>query len=236
MRFLVQFLVVLLVFSSCEDIPSSNNNQTQNQEVIKTVKLKSKQDTVDYSLGIIIGKQMKNYGITQIDEDILLQAINDVLTEQEQYLPIHPDVAKQIVSLYVRQTVTQKVATDLDDNSNFLKNNSKSSSIEQLANGIQYKEIFRGTGKIPTKYDNVTVHYTGKLINGDVFVSTDEDKPVSFDVKASLQGWQEALTRMPEGSEWVIYLPPEYAFGSNGSKNVPPNSVVIYRIKLVEIN
>lgn len=236
MKISIIFVIFFLLFSSCEDTTSNVENGNQNFEVIKTVKLKSQQDTIDYSLGIIIGKQMKNYGITQINKDILMKAINDVLTENEQNLPIHPEVAKQIVSLYVQQNVVQKVISELDENERFFQNNLQNSNVVQLPSGVQYKEILKGTGKIPSKYDNVTVDYSGQLLNGDVFVSTEGKNPVSFEVKASLKGWQEVLTRMSEGSEWVVYLPPEFAFGENGGKNVPPNSVVIYKIKLLEIN
>ena len=236
MRILTLFFLLLIILPSCENESFNKADNQQDNYVIQSVKLKSKQDTIDYSLGIIIGKQMKNYGITKIDENILIHAINDVLNENENVLPIHPDVAKQIVSLYVRQTISQKKSVEINDNTDFLYNNLNNSDIVELSNGIQYKEIIKGTGKIPLKNSNVTVHYSGQLINGNVFVSTEGKKPVSFDINAAMTGWQEILTIMPQGSEWIVYLPPEYAFGQNGSKNVPPNSVVIYKINLLTIN
>ncbi|MBN2894165.1 MAG: FKBP-type peptidyl-prolyl cis-trans isomerase [Bacteroidales bacterium] len=230
-------LILVLFFVSCDDNPNKTNNDNKlNNQVIKTVKLKSKQDTIDYCIGVVIGKQMQEYGIYNFNEEILMQAINDVLSENDQNLPIHPDVAKHIVSIYIRQNLTEKYTYDASSNGKFMKENAQDKNVTVLSNGIQYKEIIKGSGKIPTKNDNVTVHYTGKLINGNIIVSTEGKAPVSFDISSSLKGWQEVLTRMPVDSEWIIFLPPEFAFGQNGGKNVPPNSVVIYQIKLLSIN
>ncbi len=233
-KIFIVFISCFLVFSCNE--PENNQLNNVDNEVIKTIKLKSKQDTIDYSLGVVIGSQLKNFGIEHYNEEILLKAINDVLNQNDQNLPIHPDVAKNIVSLYIKETKMQKIAYNLDANGSFLEQNADNNKIKVLGNGIQYKEILTGNGKIPTKNDNVTIHYSGSLIDGNVFISTYDKKPVSFDIDAALKGWQEVLPLMPVGSEWEIYLPPEYAFGQNGSKNVPPNSVVIYNIKLLSIN
>lgn len=229
------FTIIFFSLFACE-IPETKNEQTENVQVIKTVKLKTKQDTIDYSLGVLIGKQMEEYGIYTFDKDILLKAINDVIEEKAQELPIHPDVAKQIVSLYVQQKLNEKVVYELEATGKFMKENSTKEGIITLDNGIQYKKITEGAGEIPQKTDNVTIHYSGELIDGNRFVSTYNGSPVSFDISTSMEGWQEILPKMSEGAEWVVYLPPEYAFGAKGNKNVPPNSIVIYHLKLLSVN
>ncbi len=237
---MIKKIYILLIFAllfSCEnDIPVNNNNQNNNVvNPIKTVSLKNHQDTVTYSLGVVIGTQMQNYGITDVDYDILSKAIEDVLTNSSQTLPIDPDVAKKIVNLYAQKTKNRQQANFTDKNSNFLTENINNQGVIALPNGMQYKIIEEGQGTIPTINDKVTVNFTGKLVDGTVFSNTFNDSPVEFIVKNSLKGWQEALTRMHKGAEWIIYLPPELAYGTNGSKNVPPNSVVIYQIQLLDI-
>ncbi len=235
------FTVIVFVAIACQ-MPqpeaSANTTHEETTKVVENAKLSKKEDTIAYSLGVTIAKQMQKYDIEikNFDEKILLQAIQDVYSEKAQNLPIHPDVAKQIVNIYVRDKLITRQMNAQFENKTFLIENSQKTNVVTLPNGIQYKEISTGNGKVPSKYDNVTVSYSGRLPNGDVFVNTGTDKSVNFKISSSLSGWQEVLPKMPEGSEWEIYLPPRYAFGATGNKNVPPNSVVIYKIKLEKIN
>lgn len=227
-------ILFLLFFSivSCDN----KENKTQNYEVIETVKLNNKKDTIDYSLGVVIGVQMKKYGITDIDYVILTTAIKDVLDNNYDNLPIHPHVAKQIVSAYVKQTSDIKLVNENENNKTFLEKNKTNDEVILLESGLQYKILNEGTGNIPIITDNVTIHYKGRLVDGSLFVNTYNSIPVSFNISKSLKGWQEALTKMKVGSEWEVYLSPELAFGKVGSGSIPPNTVVIYQLKLLSIN
>lgn len=227
----------MLLFS-CENETSTNNNSNQsnnNSTPIKTISIKSHQDTVNYSLGVVIGSQLQNYGVYDVDYDILIKAIEDVLNTNPQNLPIHPDVAKNIVNLYVNKANNQQEIVYNDANSKFMAENLTKQGIVELANGMQYKILKEGQGSVPTRDDKVVVNFSGMLVDGTVFSNTYDKTPVEFIVKNSLKGWQEAITRMPVGSEWIIYLPPALAYGVNGSNKVPPNSVVVYQIQLLEI-
>jgi len=116
-----------------------------------------------------------------------------------------------------------------------LNENAKKPDVNILTTGVQYKVLSKGKGKSPDLTSRVTVHYTGKLVDGTTFVSTESANPVTFVVRNSLPGWQKALLKMSKGSEWIIYMHPKYAYGSKGNKKVPPNAIVIYKIKLINI-
>ena len=106
-----------------------------------------------------------------------------------------------------------------------------------LPSGLQYKIIKTGTGVKPTKEDMVTVEYTGRLLNGEVFDSTEKTgKPVSFKLTQVIPGWTEALQLMPAGSTWEVYIPAKLAYGSrNVGGSIGPNETLIFNVHLIEV-
>jgi FKBP-type peptidyl-prolyl cis-trans isomerase FklB len=204
------------------------------QKRVSIYKMKSHFDTINYAMGVEIGRQIKKYGIKNLEYKYLLRGIKDAVEKKSYDLAIEPKIAKSIVSLYVTKELNEKIVSYIDKNRRFLRENARKKGVKVLPNGLQYKIIKKGIGASPKLTSIATVEYIGELVNGDVFVSTPKGKTVSFEIKNSLKGWQTALTRMKRGSEWIIYLPPQLAFGSRGTSKVPPNSVVIYKIKLVK--
>ena len=97
--------------------------------------------------------------------------------------------------------------------------------------------VKEGEGASPTAEDTVAVHYTGKLTNGEVFDSSVErGQPAKFPVGRVIQGWQMALQKMKVGSKWMLYIPPELAYGENGSPpKIGPNEVLVFEVELLEI-
>ena len=102
---------------------------------------------------------------------------------------------------------------------------------------MQYKIITPGKGAKPAKEDEVTVEYTGKLIDGTVFDSTDKaGKPATFKVTQVIPGWTEALQLMPAGSTWEIYVPANLAYGArNVGGPIGPNETLIFNVHLISV-
>lgn len=118
----------------------------------------------------------------------------------------------------------------------FLEENAKKPGVKVTDSGLQYRVIKEGTGEKPGPEDQVVVHYTGKLTNGKVFDSSEErGEPATFGVNQVIKGWTEALQMMPVGSEWELVIPAELAYGSRGQSSIPPNSTLIFNVKLLEI-
>jgi FKBP-type peptidyl-prolyl cis-trans isomerase len=106
-----------------------------------------------------------------------------------------------------------------------------------LPSGLQYSVIKEGTGAIPKKSDQVTVHYTGTLTDGKKFDSSvDRNEPATFPVTGVIAGWVEALQLMKVGSKWKLTIPSKLAYGPNGIPGViPPNATLIFEVELLSI-
>lgn len=123
-------------------------------------------------------------------------------------------------------------------NQDFLAENKTKEGVKTTPSGLQYKVLTQGTGAVPTKDQEVVVKYEGKLIDGTVFDSSYKRDPQTTTFKASqvIKGWTEALTMMPVGSKWELYIPQELGYGARqmGDK-IKPYSVLIFTVELVSI-
>lgn len=118
----------------------------------------------------------------------------------------------------------------------FLKDNAKKDSVETLKSGVQYKVLVKGEGAVPKATSKVKVNYEGKLIDGTVFDSSYKRKqPATFGCNQVIKGWTEALTHMPVGSKWEIYIPQELGYGDREAGKIPPYSALIFTVELLEI-
>ena len=108
--------------------------------------------------------------------------------------------------------------------------------MKTLPSGLQYKVIKEGTGKTPKETDKVKVNYEGKFINGQVFDSSiKRGEPAEFGANQVIKGWTEALTQMKEGAKWEIYVPPALAYGEGCRGPIPPNSLLVFELELIEV-
>jgi FKBP-type peptidyl-prolyl cis-trans isomerase FklB len=117
----------------------------------------------------------------------------------------------------------------------FLAANAKQPGVQTLPSGLQYKVVASGpAGPSPKADDMITVHYEGALTNGQVFDSSfARNKPLLMPLANLVPAWMEALPRMHVGDEWMLYVPPELGYGPQGQGPIPPNAVLIFRVKLL---
>lgn len=124
----------------------------------------------------------------------------------------------------------------------FLAENKTKEGVQTTPSGLQYKIITKGTGAIPADTSRVKVHYKGTLIDGTEFDSSykrkdknGQSKPSTFRANQVIKGWTEALTMMPVGSKWELYIPYELAYGSRNSGKIKPFSTLIFEVELLGI-
>jgi FKBP-type peptidyl-prolyl cis-trans isomerase FklB len=119
----------------------------------------------------------------------------------------------------------------------WLAENAKKEGVITLPSGMQYKVIKEGNGPIAKADDQVRVKYEGRLIDGTVFDSTDKHggEPITFSPNLVIPGWCEALTMMPVGSRWEVYIPENLAYGSRATGQIPAYSALIFDIEVVGI-
>lgn len=119
-----------------------------------------------------------------------------------------------------------------------LKQNAAAPGVVTLPSGLQYKVVREGPadGYRPKPGDAVKVHYEGKLPNGEVFDSSYESgTPQVFTVGQLVPGWNQALQLMKPGDEWLLTVPPGLGYGEQGAGPIPPGSVLIFRMELLDV-
>lgn len=121
----------------------------------------------------------------------------------------------------------------------FLSSNAKAEGVRTLPSGLQYKVVQSGPAgaRKPDGNDLVRVDYEGTLTDGKVFDSSFErGMPAVFTPEAVIPGWREALRLMSVGDEWIVYVPPALGYGERGAPpDIPPNSVLVFRLKLLDV-
>lgn len=127
-------------------------------------------------------------------------------------------------------------ALSIDANQKYLADNAKRKGWIVRPSGLQFRILQNGYGKRPSSTDNVTVYYTGKLINGVVFDGTSPGLPASFKVNQVIPGWSEALQLMREGDHWLLVIPANLGYGVRGAGDgtIPPNQTLVFDVKLVK--
>ena len=118
-----------------------------------------------------------------------------------------------------------------------MEENKTKEGVITTESGLQYKVIKAGNGEIPTKESSVKVNYKGTLIDGTEFDSSyKRNAPATFRADQVIKGWTEALTMMPVGSKWELYIPQEMAYGSRETGGlIKPFSTLIFEVELLEI-
>lgn len=131
-----------------------------------------------------------------------------------------------------------KTTQQKEENQQWLLENGKREEVVVLPSGLQYEILQPGTGANPTVNSRVTVHYEGKLTNGNVFDSSyKRGQPATFGVTQVIAGWTEALQLMPQGSKWRLYIPSELGYGERGAGgSIPGNAILIFDVELLSSN
>ena len=126
---------------------------------------------------------------------------------------------------------------DREAQTEFLQQNAEREEVTVTESGLQYRVVEPGDGENPGQTSRVSIEYTGRLIDGTVFDSTENVGPVQFNVNQVIQGFSEALQLMNEGSTYEVVLPPDLAYGNNPPQNsgICPGAVLIFEIQLIEI-
>ena len=115
--------------------------------------------------------------------------------------------------------------------------NEKYANAKTTASGLRYITEKEGTGASPIATNQVTVHYTGTLLDGKKFDSSvDRGQPATFPLNRVIPGWTEGLQLMKVGGKTKFIIPPALGYGANGMGGViPPNAWLIFDVELLEV-
>lgn len=202
-----------------------------NQEM----ELKTELDSISYGLGVSIAQNLKTQGITELDATALSKGLEDAIGGKE--LKLKEEEIGAMLNAFMQKKAEEKSKGVIEAGKQFLVENAKRSEVTTLPSGLQYEIITEGTGAKPSADDQVTTHYTGKLIDGTVFDSSVErGQPATFPVGGVIKGWTEALLLMPVGSKWKLFIPYDLAYGERGAgAQIGPYSTLVFDIELLEI-
>ena len=106
-------------------------------------------------------------------------------------------------------------------------------NVQQTARGVYVAITEKKDGIKPELSSHLVVNYTGKLLDGTIFDSSFE--PLEFYLGNALVGWQDGLQEFGQGDKGVLIIPPSLGFGDKQLENVPPNSVLVYEIELLDV-
>ena len=134
------------------------------------------------------------------------------------------------------QQSTKQKETDAKAIADYVAKN-KLANVQTTASGIHYIITQPGTGKQPDASKTVRVKYTGKLLNGTVFDSSERQggQPVEFPLGQVIPGWTEGIALMKEGGKATLIIPSTLAYGAQGRPGIPPNSVLVFDVELIEV-
>jgi len=195
----------------------------------RKAELKSLRDKASYSFGMTMGGGLKKQAV-DIDIELLIQGLRDATTGGK--LALTEEQAFEAMEAFEKEVTARR----LEDSKKFLVDNKKRPGVKTTASGLQYKVIKPGKGARPKADDVVSVNYRASFVNGTQF-EANGDKPFTTPINQVIPGWQEALQLMEVGAKWQLFVPPDLAYGAEGSAPaIGPNTTLIFELELVEIN
>ena len=239
-----KILLIIFLIAACNQTDSSDEDVT----------LSTFKDSLSYSMGINIGKNLPPYA--DVDKDLVKKGLDDFFEDNEPLL----DAAER--QQILREFNVSMAELERDDmraqgeeyqqlsrenkiaGQEFLETNKTKEGVLVRRSNLQFKKIITGTGIVPDYDDVVTVHYNGYLIDGHKFDSSyDRGNAAIFPVKGVIAGWTEILQIMPVGSKWEVYIPYNLAYGEKGIQGsekgtyvIPPSATLVFEIELIGIS
>ncbi|MBR4786460.1 MAG: FKBP-type peptidyl-prolyl cis-trans isomerase [Bacteroidales bacterium] len=203
----------------------------------------TKDQKTSYAIGINFGTQVKNDEVP-LDMDAFTKGVRDGMAGQNQFteqqmqeifMQFQQDMQAKQQAKQAQQA--SKAVEEKAKGQKFLEENKKDPNVKVTASGLQYKVLTEGKGNKPSATSKVTVKYTGKLIDGTVFDSTDKNnggEPISFGLNQVIRGWTEGLQLMSPGSKYIFYIPSDLAYGDQGAGGlIPGGATLIFEIELI---
>ena len=248
MKMDIKKLLPIIIF-----VIACNQNNADSPSVSDDTTLNTFKDSLSYSMGINIGKNLPAYA--DVDKELIKKGLDDFFTNEEPLLGVAERQAilrKFNIEMagFEREEMKeageefQKLSRENKiKGQEFLDENKTKEGVLVRRSNLQFKKIVIGTGDIPDYDDEVTVHYSGYLIDGHKFDSSyDRGTPATFPVQGVIPGWTEILQMMPVGSKWEVYIPYNLGYGESGVPGqemgtfvIPPASVLIFEIELLGI-
>ena len=192
-------------------------------------------DKLSYALGLVIGHNLKEMGVDNLNGADFAQAVADVLAGKATAMTNAE--AQQIVATYMQEKEAEKGKAAREAGEKFLAENAKKEGVVVLPSGLQYVVLTEGSGRKPSATDNVKCHYEGRLTDGTVFDSSyRRGEPAVFPLNGVFAGWTEGVQLMGEGAKFRFFIPYNLAYGERGAGgSIPPYAALVFDVELIEV-
>lgn len=199
--------------------------------------LSSDEGRVSYGIGRQLGGQLRENPPPGVSLEAILAGLSDAFGGQASRVSESDLSASfQVIRERMQAESAAKAEAAAGEGRAYLAENAKREGVTVLPSGLQYEVLVAGEGAKPSRDDHVRTHYHGTLIDGSVFDSSYErGQPAEFPVGGVIAGWVEALQLMNTGSKWRLHVPSELAYGAQGVGSIPPHSVLVFDVELLEI-
>ena len=210
----------------------------------------SKKD-IAYMAGLQIGQQISNQMMKGINQELFAGDSTKTISKDNflagfiagtlekggvMTMEAAQEYTRTAMETIKAKAMEEKYADNKAAGEKFLAENKAKDGVKTTESGLQYKVITEGKGEIPADTCKVKVNYKGTLIDGTEFDSSYKRKePTTFRANQVIKGWTEALTMMPVGSKWELYIPQELAYGSRDQGQIKPFSTLIFEVELLSI-
>lgn len=192
-------------------------------------------EKLSYALGMVIGHNLKNMSVNEINAADFAAAVSDVLAGST--TKIDDAEAQQIVNTFLQKQQEEMGKAVREDGERFLAENAKKEGVTVLPSGLQYTVIKEGNGAKPLATDRVKCHYEGTLPNGTIFDSSyKRGEPAVFPLNGVIAGWTEGVQLMNEGAKYRFFIPYHLAYGERGAgQAIPPYAALVFDVELIEV-
>ena len=195
-------------------------------------------DKTSYAVGLSFGQHLAQSKIKGLDYQSFAKGVEAMCEGKQPEIDLKE--AQELLNKFfakLEEEAKAQFAQVREAGEKFLEENKKNEGVKVTASGLQYVVEKEGEGAQPTATDEVTVHYTGKLLNGQVFDSSvQRGEPATFPLNRVIPGWTEGVQLMKEGAKYTFFIPSDLAYGPQGIPNaIPPHSTLIFEVELIKV-
>lgn len=225
--FIITFLLLPL-FYSC--------NLKEMEKQSKDGKINAETKDALYAVGMLEGERISQLDPSDKELEIILEGIADTIKGNAKLSGEKYIEARKNISKVARERVIRMAARNKEEGKAYIEKYSKKDGVVVSESGLAYKIINEGGDAKPLPADQITVEYTGKLLDGTVFDSSENSKKeVKFYLNRVVKGWTEGLQLIGEGGEIELVIPSDLAYGDRGNNKIAPGSTLIFEVKLNKI-
>ncbi|MCL2834755.1 MAG: FKBP-type peptidyl-prolyl cis-trans isomerase [Treponema sp.] len=222
-------LTSAILLGGCQKKPPANpNSYTMDKDA-------------SYAIGMYLASQWQIPDV-HYDYNSFMQGFRAYNESLETKFNMDEAIAKIQAAFEVLAAKQQPAATSeadqlkLEEGRLFLDENGKKPGVITTASGLEYEVLVQGSGPKPAVTDTVQVNYEGTLTDGTVFDSSyARGEPIEFALNGVIPGWTEGVQLMNVGSTYMLYIPSDLGYGSYPAGDIPPNSVLIFKVELLDI-